>query len=103
MDVTVINKAQDVGLKIIIVILGLIFLVGCVLLYVFEKHHSDCKNNEGPLCLTGNCPASSSGCGNAPFRTVAGEGASGVQCKSSLMNQGDVPLSSLQGGTSPSS
>lgn len=102
MSVTVINKAQDTGLKIILVILGLIFLVGCVLLYVFEKHHSDCKNNESPLCLTGNCPASSSNCGNAPFRTIAGEGTSGFQCKSSLMNQQDVPLASLQSGTIPS-
>jgi hypothetical protein len=102
MSVTVINKAQDVGLKIILVVLGLIFLVGCVLLYVFEKHHSDCKNNEGPLCLTGNCPAASSNCGNAPFRAVEGTGSSGYQCKSSLMNQQDVPQASLQSGTIPS-
>jgi hypothetical protein len=101
MSVTVINKAQDTGLKIIIVIFGLIFLVGCVLLYVFEKHYTDCKNNENPLCLTGNCPANSSVCGNAPFRTVNNDGTAGYQCKSSLMNQQDVPLSQFQNVASP--
>lgn len=100
MSVTVINKAQDTGLKIIIIIFGLLFIIGCILLYVFEKHYRDCKNNENPLCLTGNCPAASSVCQNAPFKQITETDTTGYQCKSSLVNQQNIPAAQFQPSSS---
>jgi uncharacterized membrane protein affecting hemolysin expression len=87
--ITVVNKSVDTGLKIILIVLGLIFVVGIVLLIVFERHYNDCKNLESPLCLTGNCPAPSEACGNQPFKKNSD--GSGYVCKPPIIAQPDVP------------
>jgi hypothetical protein len=88
-SVTVVNKSTDTGLKIILIILGLIFVIGIVLLIVFERHYNDCKTLESPLCLTGNCPAPSESCGNQPFKKNSD--GSGYVCKPPIVGQQDIP------------
>jgi hypothetical protein len=95
-SVTVVNKSSDTGLKIILIILGLLFIVGLILVFVFEKHYSDCKNLESPLCLTGNCPAKSTNCGNAPFKIINSGNTTGYQCKTALVNQQTIPAAQFQ-------
>jgi hypothetical protein len=95
-SVTVVNKSSDTGLKIILIILGLLFVVGLILVYVFEKHYSDCKTLESPLCLTGNCPAQSTNCGNAPFKIINSGNTTGYQCKQGLVNQQTIPAAQFQ-------
>jgi len=87
MSFTYINKAQDVPLKVALIFLVLLAVVGIILVFVFEKQYSSCKNSESPLCITGNCPASSSNCQNIPFKIENGK----TICKSSLLNQQDIP------------
>ena len=86
-NITYINKAQDVPLKIIIAFLVLIIIVGIILLIVFETEHNDCKTKESPYCLTGNCSGQSQACQNAPFKNVNGN----YVCKSALVNQQTIP------------
>ena len=90
-NITVVNKSSDTGLKIILIILGLLFIVGIILLIVFEKHYNDCKNLESPLCLTGNCPAPSTNCKSAPFKVINSGGTTTYQCKPGLVNQQTIP------------
>ena len=93
-SVTVVNKSSDTGLKIILIILGLLFVIGIVLLIVFERHYNDCKNLESPLCLTGNCPAQSSACGNQPFKKNSD--GSGYVCKPPIVGQQFIPRAQFQ-------
>jgi hypothetical protein len=95
-SITVVNKSSDTGLKIILIILGLLLIVGIILIFVFEKHYSDCKNLESPLCLTGNCPAPSTNCGNAPFKIINDGNTTGYQCKRALVNQQTIPTAQFQ-------
>lgn len=95
-SVTVVNKSSDTGLKIILIIMGLLFVIGLILVYVFEKHYSDCKTLESPLCLTGNCPAASNACGNGPFKIINSGGTTGYQCKRALVNQQTIPSAQFQ-------
>jgi len=88
MNFQVINKSQDTALKVGIIFLGLLIIVGIVLLVVFESQHKNCKDLEGPLCLTGNCRAKSSACGFAPFKIESGGKA---VCKTALVNQQNIP------------
>ena len=86
-NITYINKAQDVPLKVIIGFLVLLIIVGIVLLIVYETQHNNCKTKESPYCLTGNCSGFSQSCQNAPFKNVNGS----YVCKSSLVNQQTIP------------
>ena len=91
MNFTYINKTQDVPLKVVLVFLILLAIIGIILVVVFEKQYSNCKDNESPLCITGNCPASSSICKAIPFKVLDGK----TICKTSLLNQQDIPLISF--------
>jgi hypothetical protein len=86
-NITYINKSQDVPLKVILGFLILIFIIGIVLLIIFETEHSNCKNKESPICLTGNCAGQSQACQNAPFKL---ENEIYI-CKASLVNQQNIP------------
>jgi hypothetical protein len=96
----IVNKTNDVGLKVGIVIMGFLILIGIILIVVFEKQYSDCRNNESPLCLSGNCPASSgtdadgNSCSNQPFLVVNGQ----IECKPPI-TFGQAPTVSFQPNT----
>lgn len=96
----VINKTKDVGLKVGIVIMGFLILIGIILIFVFEKQYSDCRNKESPLCLSGNCPASSgqdadgNSCQNQPFKLVDGQ----ILCKPPI-TFGQAPVVTFQPST----
>jgi len=87
MSFTNINKPRDTGLKFLIGFFILVIIIGLILVFVYEKKYNDCKNNESPLCLTGNCPAQVDFCGASPFKYVNGD----LKCKYAIFQNPSVP------------
>ncbi len=82
-----IPKKSNTGAIVIVSILALLIVIGIVLIVVFQRQYSNCKNKESPLCLTGNCPAKTDDCGPNPFRYVNGE----IKCKPAIFQNPSVP------------
>jgi hypothetical protein len=82
-----IPKQSKTGAIVIVVILAILIIVGIVLIFIFQKQYNDCKNKESPLCLTGNCPATTDTCGPNPFKWDNGQ----IICKNSIFPTGKVP------------
>jgi hypothetical protein len=80
-------KKGNTGAIVIIVILIILIIVGIVLIIVFQGQYNNCKDKESPLCLTGNCPATTDACGNSPFKFVDGQ----IVCKNSIFPASKVP------------
>jgi hypothetical protein len=80
-------KQSNTGAIVIIVILAILIIVGIVLIIVFQGQYNNCKDKESPLCLTGNCPATTDACGNSPFKFVDGQ----IVCKTSIFPTSTVP------------
>lgn len=91
MNFKYINKTQDVPLKIVLVFLILLIIIGLILIFVYDKQYKSCKNDESPLCITGNCLQKSDTCRSSPFKIIDGK----TICKNSLLNQQATPLISF--------
>ncbi len=69
--------------------LSLLLLIGIAYWIVEDKGKRDCETKESPLCISGSCPATTDGCGNAPFK-VNSDGS--LTCKAPIVkNSNNVP------------